>query len=646
MIEDKYIQQILNLPRSTKRALALIVDASFCVLTIWLAFCFRLNDWVALSGIQLLTIPVSLGIALPIFITMGLYRAIFRFMGWAAFIAVIKAVTIYGLAFMAIFTAVSFPGIPRTVGILQPLLLLIAIGLSRFTTRYFLYEAYNRILRQSNRRNVLIYGAGIEGRQFASVLSRSVEFHLCGYLDDDKNLQGSLIGGVKVFKPTQIVDICARLNVRTVLLALPKIDRQRRNDIIEELRGARVAVRTVPDLGALAVGKAQTADMQELDVEDLLGREPVLPNQELLDRNVKGKVVLVTGAAGSIGSELCRGLIKSGPSMLILLDQSEFGLYALEGELLKDGEARPQIIPLLADVCDETRISKIMQTWRPATVYHAAAYKHVPLVEQNPVEGVKTNVFGTLIVAKAAIDAGAENVILISTDKAVRPTNVMGATKRLAEMCLQALAHNGSETLLSMVRFGNVLGSSGSVVPLFRQQIREGGPITLTHPDITRYFMTISEATQLVVQAGAMGTGGDVFVLDMGEPIKIIDLARRMVELSGHTIQDERYPGGDISITMTGLRPGEKLFEEMLIGNNPEPTEHMKVMRAREKFMTWTELKPKLDALVKIAASGDAAAVKLCLSELVDDYSPLDRIVDHVFVRDGQRTDYISQPFT
>jgi len=377
-----------------------------------------------------------------------------------------------------------------------------------------------------------------------------------------------------------------------------------------------------------------------------LGREPVLPNQELLERNVRGKVVLVTGAAGSIGSELCRGLIKSEPSVLILLDQSEFGLYSLEGELLKNGNGSVQIIPLLADVCDETRILKIMRTWQPATVYHAAAYKHVPLVEQNPVEGVKTNVFGTLVVAKGAIEAGAENFILVSTDKAVRPTNVMGATKRLAEMCLQALAENESKTVLSMVRFGNVLGSSGSVVPLFRQQIREGGPITLTHPDITRFFMTISEATQLVVQAGAMGKGGDVFVLDMGMPIKIIDLARRMVELSGHTIQDERYPGGDISITMTGLRPGEKLFEEMLIGNNPETTEHVKVMRAREKFKTWTELKPELDALVTIAAGGDAAAVKLCLSELVEDYTPLDRIVDHVFVRDGQKIDCVPHSFT
>lgn len=643
MIEDKYIQQILNLPRSTKRALALVVDASFCVLTIWLAFCFRLNDWVALSGIQLLTIPVSLAIALPIFITVGLYRAIFRFMGWAAFIAVIKAVAIYGLAFMAIFTAVSFPGIPRTVGILQPLLLLIAIALSRFTARYFLSEAYNRILKQSSRRNVLIYGAGFEGRQFASVLNQSLDFCLCGYLDDDKNLQGSLIGGVKVFKPEQIVDICGALDISTVLLALPKVDRKRRNDIIEELRGARVAVRTVPNVSELAIGKGQTADMQELDVEDLLGREPVLPNQELLDRNVRGKVVLVTGAAGSIGSELCRGLIKSEPSMLILLDQSEFGLYSLEAELLKHGDSCPQIIPLLADVCDETRISKIMQTWKPATIYHAAAYKHVPLVEQNPVEGVKTNVFGTLTVAKAAIDAGASNFILVSTDKAVRPTNVMGATKRLAEMCLQALAADGSQTVLSMVRFGNVLGSSGSVVPLFRRQIHEGGPITLTHQDITRFFMTISEATQLVVQAGAMGTGGDVFVLDMGEPIKIMDLARRMVELSGHTVQDERHPDGDIRIVMTGLRPGEKLYEEMLIGNNPEPTEHLKVMRAREKLLAWPVLKPKLDTLVTTVAGGDAAAVKLLLSELVEDYTPFDKIVDHVFVQDGQRNCDVSK---
>ncbi|MBW9114083.1 polysaccharide biosynthesis protein [Rhizobium cauense] len=634
-VSDRYVQSILDLPRSTKRVLAVLVDSCLCILTIWLAFCFRLNDWVALEGAQLLTIPVSLVIALPIFITMGLYRAIFRFLGWSAFITVIKAITIYGLAFMVVFTAISFPGIPRTIGIMQPLLLLLAIGLSRFMARYFLSEAYKRILRQNAQTNMLIYGAGSGGRQVAGALSGSADFKVVGYLDDDTSLHGSLIGGIAVYDPEKIVELSARLNVRTILLALPKIDRSRRNEILEQLRGARVAVRTVPDLNALAGGQAEFTDLQELDIEDLLGRTPVQPDQALLERNIRDRVVLVTGAAGSIGSELCRGVARLKPAALLILDQNEYGLYALENELVgSDPDADFQIVPLLASVCDESRIKTIMETWRPNTIYHAAAYKHVPLVEQNPVEGVKTNVFGTLTVAKAAIAAGADRFILISTDKAVRPTNIMGATKRLAEMTLQALAADGASTVLTMVRFGNVLGSSGSVVPLFRQQIRQGGPITLTHPEITRFFMTVPEATALVVQAGSMAKGGDVFVLDMGEPVKIIDLARRMVELSGLTIQDERNPSGDIGIITTGLRPGEKLYEELLIGDNPEPTEHLKIMRARERFMTWEQLAPKLQQL-NLAAGGDVEGLRSILSELVQDYRPFDGVVDLVSVRQG-----------
>ena len=635
-LSDRYVQNILDLPRPAKRVLALLVDSCLCILTIWLAFCFRLNEWVALTGIQLLTIPVSLIIALPIFITMGLYRAIFRFLGWSAFVTVLKAVTIYGLAFMAVFTAISFPGVPRTVGIMQPLLLLLAIGLSRFTARYFLHEAYKRILRQSTQTNMLVYGAGFRGRQVAGALSSSADLKVVGYLDDDKNLHGSLIGGVAVYDPEKIVELSARLNVRTILLALPKIDRSRRNEILEKLRGARVAVRTIPDLNALAGGQAEFTDLQELDIEDLLGRTPVAPDQTLLERNIRGRVVLVTGAAGSIGSELCRGLARLKPALLLILDQNEYGLYALENELLgSDPDSGLQIVPLLASVCDEHRIQKIMETWRPNMVYHAAAYKHVPLVEKNPVEGVKTNVFGTVTVARAAIDAGAERFILISTDKAVRPTNIMGATKRLAEMALQGLAAEGASTVLTMVRFGNVLGSSGSVVPLFRQQIRQGGPITLTHPEITRFFMTVPEATELVIQAGSMAKGGDVFVLDMGEPVKIIDLARRMVELSGLIVQDERNPSGDISIVTTGLRPGEKLYEELLIGDNPEPTEHVKIMRARERFMALETLMPKLQQLSSAADEGDVEALRRILSELVQDYHPFDGVVDLVSVRQG-----------
>ncbi len=621
MVATKYVKHILDLPRSTKRALALTVDVSLCILTIWLAFCLRLNDWVALSGIQLITIPVSLIIAIPIFVTMGLYRAIFRFIGWSAFVTVIKAVTIYGLAFMAIFTAISFTDIPRTVGIIQPLLLLIAIGLSRFSARYFLYDSYHRILRSSGRKNILIYGAGHEGRQFGGALGHSADFKVVGYLDDDKTLQGSLIGGARVFDPKDMVKICALNNVRTVLLALPKVDRKRRNEIIEQLRGAQVAVRTVSTLDDMTMGHAVYTKMNELDVEDLLGREIVPPDQDLIERDVRSKVVMVTGAAGSIGSELCRTLIRLHPSKIVMVDQNEFGLYSLEAELLAAKTDSSLTIPVLADVCDEMRIKNIIKKWAPNVIYHAAAYKHVPLVEENPAEGIKTNVFGTLNLATAAIEAGVARFVLISTDKAVRPTNVMGASKRIAEMCLQALSECHIETVMTMVRFGNVLGSSGSVVPLFRKQVAEGGPVTLTHQEVTRFFMTIPEASQLVVQAGAMGVGGDVFILDMGEPIKILDLAERIIELYGLTVRSEDNPHGDVEIITTGLRPGEKLYEEVLIGNDPQPTKHKKILRARENFMGFDELETYLEKLRGLLQTEDIDGIKTVLSALVEGYT-------------------------
>jgi FlaA1/EpsC-like NDP-sugar epimerase len=631
---DRPAQRVLALPRPAKRVIALLFDACLCILTVWLAFCFRFNDWYLLTGIQFLTIPVSLVIALPLFITFGLYRAIFRFMGWAAFSTIIKCVLIYGVVYMVIFTVISVPTIPRTVGTLQPMLLLLAVGLSRFVARYFLYDAYSEILGEAASIRTLVYGAGTQGRQLVSALSHSAEFKVVGFLDDDHGLKGMSLNGVKIYSPLTIEKVCADLEVKTVLLALPQIDRARRNEIIERLRSAKVAVRTVPDISALATGQAQLTDLQDLDVEDLLGRTAVLPNIALLEQNVHDRVVLVTGAAGSIGSQLCREIAKLGPKALLLLDQNEFGIYALQGELAGENTEPPfPIVPLLANVCDEHRINTIIQTWKPATIYHAAAYKHVPLVEQNPAEGVKTNVFGTLTVSKAALSAGVERVILVSTDKAVRPTNVMGATKRLAEMILQALAEERKKTTFSMVRFGNVLGSSGSVVPLFRQQISRGGPITLTHEEITRFFMTVPEAAQLVIQAGAMATGGDVYLLDMGEPVKIIDLARRMVELSGLTVQDEQNPSGDISIVTTGLRPGEKLYEELLINDNPEVTDHPKIRRAREQFLGWPQLSIKLDELAEFARDGDAKRLKAALSDLVPGYSPMERVVDLVALR-------------
>ncbi|MGM4914792.1 polysaccharide biosynthesis protein [Rhizobium sp. 768_B6_N1_8] len=625
---------LLAMPRPAKRILALIVDSSLCVLTIWLAYCFRLNEWTVLTGVQWLAVLVSLCLALPIFIVMGMYRAIFRYAGIAAFLAVLKAIAIYGIAFATIFTALSVPGIPRTVGILQPLLLLIAIGLSRLGIRYWLGDTYQRILHQGVMAKVLIYGAGSSGRQLAAALTNSAELNAVGYLDDDPKLKGGIMGGLPIYDPSDLTELVQTLNVHNVLLALPSVTRQRRNEILEQIRKARVNVRTLPDLTALAQGRIAVSDIRELEIEDLLGREAVAPRQELLDKATLGKVVMVTGAGGSIGSELCRQILRCGPTQLILVDQNEYALYAIHGELLKLSELyeqKVQIVPILCSVRDRDRMEHIIMSWRPQTLYHAAAYKHVPLVEQNAVEGIKNNVMGTLITAQAAEKYGVSNFVLISTDKAVRPTNVMGASKRLAEMVLQALSAEkltGTHTNFSMVRFGNVLGSSGSVVPLFRQQIRDGGPVTLTHPDITRYFMTISEASQLVIQAGAMADGGDVLLLDMGEPVRIADLARRMIDLSGLSVRSDDNPEGDIELSVTGLRPGEKLYEELLIGDNPETTQHPRIMKAREDFLFWPELSKRLKVLDAALDRNDIPTARLMLAELVSGYASTGEVTD------------------
>jgi FlaA1/EpsC-like NDP-sugar epimerase len=441
--------------------------------------------------------------------------------------------------------------------------------------------------------------------------------------------------------------------VSHVLLALPSVSRQRRNEILKALSAHKVAVRTLPGLSDIATGKVSMSDVRDLEIDDLLGREPVKPNGLLLNLNTHNKTVLVTGAGGSIGSELCRQILKTKPSQLLLVEMSEFALYQIHQELqaflATEEITNLELVPLLASVCDEVRMHEIMATWKPHTVYHAAAYKHVPLVEHNPAEGVRNNVWGTRVCAEAALRNGVRNFVLISTDKAVRPTNIMGATKRLAEMVLQALAAQNqsaptkegapprARTVFSMVRFGNVLGSSGSVVPLFREQIKSGGPITLTHADITRYFMTIPEAAQLVIQAGAMGTGGDVFVLDMGQPVRIYDLASRIVELSGLTLKSQSDPDGDIEITVTGLRPGEKLYEELLIGDNPKPTQHARIMKAHEELLPWPELQEKMEIL-RIAMKGnDVPLMRGLLKDMVIGYQPDGDVVDWVWI-ENQRT--------
>ncbi|OWY27285.1 nucleoside-diphosphate sugar epimerase/dehydratase [Herbaspirillum robiniae] len=623
---------VLALPRTAKRLVALSVDFGLCILTVWFAHYLRLGEFVALSGNTLWAAAVSVGLALPIFIVSGLYRAIFRYSGWPALLTVARAVSIYGLLFASIFTAIGVSGVPRTIGLIQPILLLLAVGASRALARVWLGDQYLSILKRATRPKVLIYGAGSTGRQLVAAMANSHEMQVVGFLDDDDRLHGHILNGQPIYNPADLATLASTLTVSDVLLAMPSLNRKRRNEILTQIRTARVAVRTLPSVTDLAQGKVSISDLRELDIDDLLGREPVMPNHILLAMNVRSKVVMVTGAGGSIGSELCRQILSVGPSKLLLIEQSEFALYSIHQEL----EARLLndiiLVPLLASVQDEERMREIMSTWHPDTVYHAAAYKHVPLVEHNPAEGIKNNVLGTLRTAQAAAENGISDFVLISTDKAVRPTNIMGASKRLAEMVLQALAATSPGTKFSMVRFGNVLGSSGSVVPKFRQQIRDGGPITLTHPDITRYFMTIPEASQLVIQAGAMSKGGDVFVLDMGQSVKIIDLARRMIELSGLALKDEQNVDGDIEIKLTGLRPGEKLYEELLIGDNPKPTSHPRIMKAHEEFIHWAELENKLKALEMALNVNDVSVVRLMMKELVIGYTSNAEIVDWVYL--------------
>jgi len=626
------VMPVLRLPRLAKRFIVLAADTSFCVLAVWLAYYLRLGQWVSLSGDPLLAVIASLVFALPVFISFGLYRAIFRYSGWPALITVSKACAIYGLMFAALITTFGFAGIPRTIGIIQPILLLLLVGASRAFASYWLGSSYRQQLKLGAIPRVLIYGAGTTGRQLAAALRNSHQMRVVGFLDDDSSLWNQSLNGITIYKPSELTELVASLAVSDVLLALPSINRQRRNLILEAISKSKVSVRTLPSLTDLAKGKVTASDIRELDIEDLLGREPVSPDPELLKVNIYQQHVLVTGAGGSIGGELCRQILAQRPSQLVLVDQSEYALYSIEQELQKHAQEMasengiiPTIIPILASVRDEQLMRSILRQYQPKIIFHAAAYKHVPLVEANFAEGILNNAFATLSLAKVAAQLKIPRFILISTDKAVRPTNVMGASKRLAEMALQALAADeifGKSTIFSMVRFGNVLDSSGSVVPLFRRQIAEGGPITLTHPEVTRYFMTIPEAAQLVIQAGAMAKGGDVFVLDMGEPVKIADLARHMIELSGLEVRDLENPEGDIEIEITGLRPGEKLYEELLIGENPIHTSHPRILKAHEEFLMLAQLEEAFKRLDLALQHNSLDLIKAELQKIASGYRP------------------------
>lgn len=630
-------QKIFGWPRTLKRLVVVAVDVLMALLATWLAFTLRLDELHQPAGAEWWPYVLSPLLAVPVFVKFGLYRAIFRYAGRAAFVATSQAIAVYGLMLLATLMWFQWLNVPRSLGVLQPLIFLLLVGSSRAIARFWLAGLGHASRKLEGR--LLIYGAGTAGVQTASGIEASRQYALLGFIDDDLGKVGRNINDVPVFSPKQIGGLVLYQGVTDILLALPGVSRERRNAIIRSLSEFPVHVRSLPALGDLASGRVTVRDFGELDVEDLLGRDPVPPNAELLARELTGKVVLVTGAGGSIGSELCRQIALQKPSQLLLLDHSEFNLYSIHQELLAlclAQDLETEVVPLLGSVASHARMDAVCRRYLPVTVYHAAAYKHVPLVESNASEGIANNVFGTLNVARAAMASAATRFVLVSTDKAVRPTNVMGASKRMAELVLQALAAEPApvfcnraggqpvsvfnKTCFTMVRFGNVLDSSGSVVPLFRRQIARGGPLTVTHTEVTRYFMTIPEAAQLVLQAGAMATGGDVFVLDMGEPVRILDLARRMVELSGRSLRDDAHPGGDVEIAITGLRPGEKLYEELLIGNNPGPTAHPRILKAHENHPSWSDLEQNLQILHEAVVVSDVALIKSVLKNCVDGY--------------------------
>lgn len=619
---------LLNLSRPVKRIIILLIDAITIVIAFFSSFIIRYdNSDVLYSHQHWLIYGFLLFITLSVFIKLGLYRAVLRFITIKILSVIIVGVAISSISMLLIAYFVQV-NIPRTVPILYFLLLALLVTGVRLFFRMLLN------LARDKKQSVIIYGAGDSGRQLLTALNQTNKYFVAAFVDDDRKLHKLVLHGIKVYSPHSLPKLISQHNVKQILLAIPSASASCRKEIINQLAQFPCEVLSVPGIEDIVTGKAKLTTLNRVSINDLLGREPVKPVQELLSANIAGKVVMVTGAGGSIGSELCRQIIYQKPTKLILFELNEFSLYAIEAELrqmIKQADLDLNLLPIIGSIQNQQYVSNIMKTFKIETVYHAAAYKHVPLVEYNVVEGVRNNILGTLNCALSAIENSVETFVLISTDKAVRPTNTMGTTKRIAELILQALAKIQTETRFCMVRFGNVLGSSGSVVPLFRRQIEQGGPITLTHPEITRYFMTIPEASQLVIQAGAMGKGGDVFVLDMGESVKIIDLARRMIQLTGLSEKTQTNPEGDIEIKITGLRPGEKLYEELLIGDNVQKTTHPRIMAANEIMLEWDKLKPLLDNLAQYCDHYAVEEIRTLLLSAPAGFNPVDNICDLIW---------------
>jgi len=621
--------------RSVKRGITLLFDFMAVSISLWLAFSLRLGELYVPEGNVAWLFLLAPFIAIPIFIRLGLYRAIIRYIGFHSLWVVVKAVSLYVLLLAGFVLLARIEVVPRSVHIINWLLALFAVGGSRMMIRWWLAGALLNVDRRvggNAAHKVVVYGAGSSGLQVLEQLRGKSGMQVIGFIDDEPSLHRRQINDIRVHPFSYLSRLVEHYGATDVLLAMPSISRARRNQIITLLEPFSVKVKTLPTLAEIAEGVVKVDDIRDVEIEDLLGRDQVSSDEALMSKNISQKVVMVTGAGGSIGAELCRQIMLQNPKELVLFEHSEFALYSIESELQKYNSVEGIVIkPVLGSVVDKKRVALACKIAKVDTLYHAAAYKHVPLVEQNPREAIKNNILGTLYTAEAALEAGVENFILISTDKAVRPTNTMGASKRMAELVLQALdkKHAGMGcTQFTMVRFGNVLGSSGSVIPLFKRQIKQGGPVTVTDPKIIRYFMTIPEAAQLVMQAGAMASGGDVFVLDMGEPVKIVELAKRMIHLSGLEVKSEDTPYGDIEIEFTGLRSGEKLYEELLIGDNVRVTKHEKIMRANEDMLPWSELKLLLERLQQAVDGNDDVEIRAVLSEAVVGYKPQCKIVN------------------
>jgi len=630
-ISDDFARQTVDLPRPLKRVVTVCADSAMMPLALWAALslkaghpAFSSADWPAYGAVVVLSIPI--------FVRMGLYRAVIRFLGHQAVFAVALAVLLSGVCLVGLGLLLPIPALSFSVVTIYSCLTLLYVAGSRFIVRYYLLTHY----LQPTVARVAIYGAGDAGARLSTALATTRAFDPLAFIDDKKGLHGRMVNGIKVYPPDQLPALIKDRNIDRVLLALPSLTRRRRREILSELEPLGVHVQTVPEFEQLVTGNASVGDIREVDVCDLLGRDSVPPKAGLFDACIRDRVVMVTGAGGSIGSELCRQIVGLGPKRLILFEMSELALYNIERELRAFAEQHSiklELVGLIGNAHHKFRMRDILQAYRVQTVYHAAAYKHVPIVERNVIEGIHNNVISTWYTAEAAHEAEVETFVLVSTDKAVNPTNVMGATKRFAEMVLQGLQRRGSKTRFCMVRFGNVLASSGSVVPLFNEQIKAGGPVTVTHPEVIRYFMTIPEAAQLVIQAGSMAEGGDVFVLDMGKPVRIEDLARRMINLMGLTVRDERHPEGDIEISYTGLRPAEKLYEELLIGNNVTGTEHPMILRAIEHSLPWERVQPLLEEILLAMSRFDCHRAQQLLGEGVEEYKPAPESHDLVWAR-------------